>query len=110
MTEARLRAKLWVQAALRFCQTMGLNATVIRHGDDDAGDILIKQNLMGAGFCVLSQIRNGTGEKGWMSGTGTVDEKQADAYITRRIDRDSDIWVIEIEDRNGRLPFDEPMM
>lgn len=108
MAEARLKSKLSVMAAIRLSQTRGLMATVARKGDEDAGAILIKQNLLGAGFRVLTQVRSVEGKLGWMVGTGEepVEEAVADAYIARQIDRDWDIWVVEIEDREGRNPFE----
>ena len=106
-SDSRLKAKIWVQAAIRACQSMGATATLVRRGDEDAGAVLIKQNLMGAGFVVLTQMRAADGQPAWMKGTGPepVEEAAADAYIARQIDRDYDLWVIEIEDRAGRLPF-----
>lgn len=108
MPEARLKSKLSVMAAIRLSQTQGLNAVIARKGDEDAGAILLKQNLLGAGFRVLTQIRTIEGKLGWMVGTGEepVEEAAADAYIARQIDRDWDIWVVEIEDRDGRNPFE----
>jgi GMP synthase (glutamine-hydrolysing) len=108
MTEARLKSKLWIQAAVRTCQSQGITATVARKGDEDAGAILIKQNLGGGGFRVLSQIRSTEGSPAWLQATGAepIDEIKADAYLARQIDRDWDLWIIEIEDRQGRLPFD----
>ena len=40
----RLKTKLQVQAAIRLGATMGIQAVVARHGDDDAGVILIERN------------------------------------------------------------------
>jgi hypothetical protein len=110
MTEPRLKSRLSVMAAIRLCQGRGLFATVARKGDEDAGAILIKQNLMGGGFRVLTQVRSIEGKLGWGVGTGEepVEEAVADAYIARQIDRDFDIWVVEIEDKEGRNPFEEP--
>lgn len=107
MSEARLKAKLWVQAAVRSAMSQGMMTVVARKGDEDAGAVLIKQNLMGAGFKVLTQVRDSDGNPAWMAGTGAdpVEEAKADAYIARQIDRDWDVWVVEIEDRDGRLPF-----
>lgn len=107
-SEARLKSGLWVRAALRACTARAVSALVARKGDEDAGAVLIKQNLMGAGFVVLTQVRQGDGGLAWLKGTGgqPVDEARADAYIARQIDRDNDLWVVEIEDREGRLPFD----
>jgi hypothetical protein len=108
MPEARLKSKLSVMAAIRLAQSLGLNAVIARKGDEDAGAILLKQNLLGAGFRVLTQVRSVEGKLGWMAGTGEepVEEQAADAYIARQIDRDWDIWVVEIEDREGRNPFE----
>jgi GMP synthase (glutamine-hydrolysing) len=112
MSEARLKAKLWVQAAIRTCGAQGMTAIVARKGDEDAGAVLIKQNLMGGGFRVLTQIRTAEGLPAWLRGTGPdpVEETDADAYIARQVDRDGDIWVIEIEDRAGRLPFGDTVV
>ena len=108
MAEVRLKSKLSVMAAVRLAQSRGLFATIARKGDEDAGAILLKQNLLGPGFRVLTQVRSVEGELGWMVGTGEepVEEAVADAYIARQIDRDWDIWVVEIEDRDGRNPFE----
>jgi len=107
-SEPRLKAKLWVQATVRAANSQGMQAVVARKGDEDAGAVLIKQNLLGDGFVVLTQIRRPDGEAAWLRGTGAdpVTEAQADAYIARQTDRDYDLWVIEIEDRQGRLPFE----
>ncbi len=110
MPDPRLKTRLSVMAAVRLSQSRGLFATVARKGDEDAGAILVKQNLMGRGFRVLTQVRSIEGKLGWMAGTGEepVEEVAADSYIARQIGRDFDIWVVEIEDREGRNPFEEP--
>ncbi|PKU22005.1 DUF1491 family protein [Telmatospirillum siberiense] len=108
MAEDRLKAKLWIQAAIRTCVAQGIMATVVRKGDEDAGAILIKQNLGNGAFRVLSQVRAMDGSPAWLQATGPepVDEAKADAYMARQIDRDWDLWIIEIEERSGRLPFE----
>lgn len=112
MAEARLKAKLWVQATIRACQAQGYTAVVVRRGDEDAGAVLIKQNFLDGGFRVLTQIRAVDGSRAWMTGTGAdpVAEAAADAYVARQVDRDWDLWVLEIEDRQGRLPFEAKIL
>lgn len=107
MSQPRLKTRLWVQANLRKCAIDGLCATVARRGDDDAGAVLLKINRLDGGFAVLAQARTAEGEAAWIRGTGPdpVDEAAADAYIARQVRRDSDLWVVEIEDRAGRIPF-----
>ncbi|CCG41933.1 conserved hypothetical protein [Magnetospirillum molischianum DSM 120] len=105
--EPRLKARLWVQAAIRQCGTLGIVAMVARHGDDDAGAILIKLNRGPDGCEVFTQVRDGAGRAGWLRATGAlpVEEAAAESYISRQRDVDSDLWVIEVEDREGRVPF-----
>jgi hypothetical protein len=61
---------------------------------------------------VLTETRDAAGERAWLPGTGSawVTETEADAYIARARQRDPDLWVIEIEDRQGRLPFEAKIL
>lgn len=107
MSEARLKAKLWVHAAIRQCTVLAIPAVVVAKGDEDSGDILVKVNRGPAGCEVFTRVRDGAGEPAWMRATGPapVPEEKADSYIAKRRHVDSDLWVVEVEDREGRTPF-----
>lgn len=107
MSEPRVKAKLWVQMALRMGDLEGRPGVVIRRGDPDAGGVLVM--LRGRdGVVVLSQVRAGEGDVSWMRGTGAapVDQAGADAYVERQIGRDQDVWVIEFESPDLLPPFE----
>lgn len=80
-----------------------MNAVVVRKGDEDAGDIVIKVNLMSFGFRVYFQVRDAVSELAWLCATGNdpVPESAADLAIAKAVDRDWDVWVLEIEDELG---------
>lgn len=109
---ATLKARTFVQACLRACNAEGIPATVVRHGYDEAGAVLIKLNQGAAGCSVLAQVRTMEGDLVWMRGTGPecVPEQQADDYIGRQLRVDPDLWVIEVEDRKGRHPLGEKIL
>lgn len=109
MTEPKLKAKLFVHAAIRRCGTENIPAFVVRKGDEDAGTVLVKLNRGAAGCEVFTQVRDHEGRLAWMRATGPdpVPEDKADAYVSRARDIDYDLWVIEVEDRDGRVPFIE---
>ena len=108
---ARLKSGIWVRALIRRCQAAGGAAFVVRKGDESAGSILVKVNRLGAGCTVFAPTTGGDGERRWLGGTGAepVSEQSADAYIERQARYDPDLWVIEIEDRDGRHFLDEPV-
>ncbi|MGB8842727.1 MAG: DUF1491 family protein [Aliidongia sp.] len=112
MTAARLRTELWVQACIRRGDLENIPVTVLRKGDPTSGALLIKRNRFERGCSVLAETRDGAGARAWYRGTGaeSVTEQVADAYIERSRSRDPDLWVIEIEDRKGILPFDETIL
>lgn len=107
MTEARVKAKLWVQMALRLGDVDGKPGMVIHHGDDDAGGILVL--LRGRdGVTALSQTRDQEGRPAWVRALGAdpVDESRADEYVARQRRFDPDLWVIEFEAPDHLPPFD----
>ena len=102
-----LNTGLWVSAQVRLCDLAFIPATVVRRGDPDAGTVLVKLNRFEAGVTVYTQASTLDDEPAWSRGTGPtpVAEADADAYIARQVARDPDLWVVEIEDRQGRNPF-----
>ena len=103
----RLSTELFVQGHVRQCFAQGLTAVVAHKGDAWGGAILIKLNLLGPGCKLLTQTRDPDGEIAWLpvQAGALLSEADADAYIARSVQRDPDLWVVEIEDRSGRNPF-----
>ena len=107
MAEARVKTGVWVHATLRLGNATGRFGAVLRHGDDDAGGVLVV--LRGReGLVVLSQVRAANGEMGWLRATGPapVDQAAADAYVARQVRVDPDLWVIEFECPDLVPPFE----
>ena len=103
-----LKARLWIDAHLRrFAQSGGFY-TIIHKGDDNRGSLLLKLNLGWMKGCkILTQAYTEDGQPGWLPALDghCVPEAQADAYIARQIERDPDLWAIELESRDGQHPF-----
>jgi len=110
--EPKLKAGLWVKAQVRTCDVAMIPIAILRKGDADAGAILLKLSRMDGTCQVLSQTRDLDGRRTWMRATGAepVPEADADTYIERQVSRDRDVWVIEIEDAQGRYEPDAPVV
>jgi len=104
MSEARLKAEIWVRAQLRLCDQAFLPAVIRRKGDPDAGAVLIKLDRLDGTATVLSQVRDADGRRAWMQATGEAPaaDAEAESYIARELKFDPDIWVVEIEDADGK--------
>jgi len=107
----RLPTALWVQAHIRQCSAQGIGVYVLRKGEAESGMVVLKVNQPG-GNRLYSQSRDLNGRLGWLAGLGgaLVDERQAGEYIDRQVRRDPDIWVVEVESRDGSHPFEGPMI
>lgn len=106
--EPRLKADVWVKAQLRLCDLNCIPMVISKRGDADAGSVLLKLDRIKGGIVVYSQARTADGKPAWMKATGPdpVDHAKADDYIRRQIDFDPDLWVIEIEDPDGRYTLE----
>lgn len=104
----RIPTAVWVDAHLRKLQADGKSCYIVNKGAYAAGTVLLKINTLGAGCLLLQQQRNLDGDLGWMKllKGEAVEEPEADDYIRRVVDRDPDLWVIEIEDKAGLNPFE----
>ncbi|MEO0550064.1 MAG: DUF1491 family protein [Pseudomonadota bacterium] len=111
MSHERLQTKVWVDALMRRAQVAGASAFVLQSGDASRGDVLIKIADLAGGGKVFVPRTSMEGERIFVDlivqGVGP-DESSADAYVQTARHRDRDLWVIEIEDREGRHFLTEP--
>ena len=97
-----LSTDIWVGALIRRAELGGAFAMVVRKGDPRAGAVLVKVVDRRAGTVRLfSEATRGDGERVWMQPLAG-EEAELDAYIERSRRRDPDLWVVEIEDAQGR--------
>lgn len=108
MTDDRLPTALWVDAHLRRLTLEAVPYYIVNKGAHASGTVMLKLYAPGQGAKLLQQQRDFDGAMGWMGlfKGEVVEESKADDYIRRAIDRDPDVWVIEIEDKAFANPFE----
>ncbi|MGA1180202.1 MAG: DUF1491 family protein [Marivivens sp.] len=104
----RLTAGIWVSAYLARLRLADIPAFVVRRGDDTAGAVLVKLNTLdGKATCYQRSFDLMTGKRRWVELT-SGEEATVDEAIARQRSFDPDLWVIEVESREGRQLLDEP--
>jgi hypothetical protein len=106
----RLKSGIWVAAYLRRCFIEGAFGAVRRRGADEAGAIFIKVSRLDGtadlyGPAPQSLFENAQPvERAFSPCLKTLPAPDADveAYLARQSKFDPDLWIVEIEDRNGR--------
>jgi hypothetical protein len=103
----RLTADFWVRAYLARLRLADIPAFVTARGDETAGTVAVKVNTLDGRARAFTRINDATGARVW-----TVQEEGEEAAVDAALARarrfDPDLWVIEIEDREGRHLLDEP--
>ena len=83
---------------------------MIRRGDEDAGTVLVKVVAADRLARLFVPARDQNGTRVWQLYRKTpIPEPEADDYCRRRTENDPDVWIIEIEDRQGRHFLTEPV-
>ena len=111
----RLKSHIWVSAYLRRLDGAFIPAVVVRRGDADAGAIYIKISYLDGTCQILAPmpahltqglaageliVEEGRAWQAVYSPSTTEDE--AEGYIGRQVSRDPDMWVLELENTEGR--------
>lgn len=104
----RLAADIWVGAYLRRLGLESIPAYVTARGDPVAGSVVVKlATLDGRAQAFQRSYDPMTGARQWTV-LAEGPEAEVDAILTRSRSRDRDLWVIEVEDRQGRTLLDQP--
>ncbi|WP_293905735.1 DUF1491 family protein [Phenylobacterium sp.] len=105
-----LSTDIWVGALIRRVEIGGGFAVVARKGDPRAGAVLVKVlNRTDGTARLLAEATRGDGDRVWMQPAASTSEPDLDRYIERAVRIDPDVWVVEIEDREGRHFLVEPV-
>lgn len=106
----RVTAELWVSAYLKRLSLLTIPAFVVAKGDATAGAVLVKLNTLdGQACCYQRSFDLMTGERQWVVLTEGV-EADVDTSIQKQRSFDRDLWVIEVEDAQGRHLLDDPSL
>ncbi len=104
----RLTADFWVKAYLTRLRLANIPVFVTAKGDATAGTVMVKMNtLNGQARAYQRSFDLDTGERVWVV---LVDgaERDVDTALEKQKSFDPDLWVIEVEDRDGRHLLDQP--
>ncbi|WP_333591510.1 DUF1491 family protein [Brevundimonas sp.] len=98
-----LSSDVWVAALIRRAEVAGANATVVKRGDDRAGTVIVKAYDTSTRQARLyTEAFGPDGERLWIQPVQSEFESELDAYVERQRRYDPDLWVVEVEDRQGR--------
>jgi hypothetical protein len=105
---SRLRSDIFVAALIRRAEVAGAFAMLRRRGAAEAGAIFIKVDRLD-GFAALfgPAAQSEVGDDGMhrfrlLQKEDWVSPGDVEARIAREVKFDSDLWLVEIEDREGR--------
>jgi hypothetical protein len=91
-----------------MCTISNLSAYVVKKGDSDAGVIFLHINKLNGNNLIYYQTRAVTGEIAWSRSIRNtpIEDKEAHDYLEKQKKYDPDLWILEIEDPEGKYVFD----
>ena len=98
-SSVRMPTHLWVEAKIRELSAQAIGVYVLQKGEKNDGTVLLKISNTKGECKLLIQQRNLNGLLEWVNALSEeiITEQKADEYVGRSIDRDPDLWVIELE-------------
>ncbi len=104
----RLRADFWVTAYLRRCAHEGAAAVLRRRGAAEAGAIFVKVDRLDGAAALYGPApqseMDDSGDRRFarMHADAWIDPAEAETKLARQLKFDPDLWIVEMEDRQGR--------
>ena len=108
----RLRSDFWVAALLRRAEAAGAYVTIARRGAAEAGAIFVAVHRQGDQCDLYGPAPQSVfdvehpSERLFLKAADGVTAAELRERIDREIRFDPDVWLVDIEDRDGR-PFVE---
>lgn len=98
-----LSSDVWVAALIRRAEIAGANAVVVKRGDARAGTVIVKvYDASTRQARLYAEAFGPDGERLWIQPVQSAFESELDDYLERQHRYDPDLWVVEVEDHQGR--------
>lgn len=109
----RLRSDLWVSALVRRAFAAGAGGAVVRSGDEAAGAIFVSVDRLDGtadlhGPAAQAESGDATGDRRFETLLRAVPHADVSARLERERRFDSDLWWVEVSDRDGRCFIEPP--
>ncbi|MDJ0514445.1 MAG: DUF1491 family protein [Methyloceanibacter sp.] len=104
----RLKSGVWVSAYLRTCAAENVPVIVVRRGHDEAGAIFIAVDRLDGTLNLYGPAPAGysgaDSERKWVPCLGgeAASDEAVNTYLERQAEFDPDLWVVAVEDKQGR--------
>ena len=107
MTNPRLRSDFWVAALRRRAEAAGAFISIARRGAEEAGAIFIQVDRRDGRFDLYGPAPQSVFDGNASDRLFTLLAREAPEETTRKriereMDFDPDLWLVDIEDREGR--------
>ncbi len=103
---SRLRSDFWVSAYLRRCSVEGVDAALRRRGAAEAGAVFVKVDRLDGTADLYGPAPqlyvDDSGERLFSPILQGVMPLDVEERMTRELRFDSDLWLVEVDDRAGR--------
>ena len=108
MSQPRIRTDFWVSAYIRRLEVEGVVAVLRRRGSPESGAVMIKvDRLDGSAVLLAPAPQSEAAEDGLRAFVPVhrdpvIDAGTAEERLKRETGFDPDLWIVEVEDRQGR--------
>jgi len=96
----RLTSKFWVDAYLTRLRLNNIPAFVVAKGDHTAGNVMVNLNTLAGRAEAFQRSYDASGTRIWVTLSSGADA-EVEASLARQRSFDPDIWIIEVEDKQG---------
>ena len=108
----RLKTEILVAAAVRHASAELVDCVIIRRGNPEAGTIFVHVDALDGRHRLLARTLDLDGNYEWRAvvageaGDGWAAREAVEARLAREMDIDPDAYIIGVEDKKGRNPFE----
>jgi hypothetical protein len=112
----RLKSDIWVMAYVRRLNAQNVPAMVVRRGDERGGAIYIKVALLDGRAALYGPAPSGMDgletERRWIEllSAAKASDLDCEDRLVREREFDPDLWIVEVEDRQGRHFLDDALI